>query len=187
VAFGPPPLFRESMGKIVKLAMLEYDGTEYTDPLEYQPIADDVAFSASGFTAVWVKEAIVEAKATASGKLRDSRQFTMNGTVGNGNWITPSELLPDYKYVFTEAVKFYGIEWSNANGTGRDFDLEFYKNGITVTEKFYTYPVRNSTYDYGSIIGLNYTFGVGDWMRVKYIDQGDNVADFGGRFLFEVL
>lgn len=122
-----------------------------------------------------------------TGKLRDPRQFKMNGTVGNGNWITIDELLPDYKYVFTEPVKMIGMEWSNGGGTGRDFDLEFYKNGILAGNLIRTYQVRNSTYDYGSAIGWDNEFAAGDWMRVKYVDQGDNVSDFGGRFNFEVL
>lgn len=122
-----------------------------------------------------------------TGKLRDPRQFSMNGTVGNNNWITISELLPDYKYVFTEPVKLIGMEWSNGNGAGRDFDLKFFKNGILAGNLIRTYQVRNSTYDYGSQTGWGDLFNAGDWMRVQYVDQGDNVSDFGGRFNFEVL
>lgn len=133
---------------------------------------------------VWTKSV---SQNYAIGKLRDPRTFNMNGTVGDGNWISVSELIPSFKYIFTEAVKLVAIEWSNRNGAGRDFDLLFYKNGIDAGNLLYTYQVRNSTYDYASQTGLSYTFTNGDYMRVKYVDQGNNVSDFAGRFVFEVL
>lgn len=143
--------------------------------------------SSNGFTSTDVQAAIEEAKATAAGKLRDSRYFIMNGTVSNGDWLAPSNLISDYKYIMTENLKFYGLSWSCGNGDGRSFDLEFYKNGTDPGDLFYTYEVRNSTNDWDYITGLNYTFQAGDYMEVKYVDQGLNVSDFAGRFLMEVL
>lgn len=122
-----------------------------------------------------------------TGKLRDPRFFSMNGTVSDGNWISISNLLSDYKYVFTEGVRLIGIEWSNGSGDNRDFDLVFYKNGTDVGNIVRTYSVRSSTYDYGYDTGWNNDFALGDYMVVKYVDQGNNVSDFGGRFNFEVL
>lgn len=121
-----------------------------------------------------------------TGKLRDPRPFSMNGTVGNGNWISISELIPSYKYVFTEPVKLIGMEWSNGGGSDRSFDLVFYKNGILAANIVRTYQVRNSTNDYGSAILWDNLFAAGDYMRVMYVDQGNNVSDFAGRFNFEV-
>ena len=141
----------------------------------------------NGFVAYEVQSAIEEARNTALGKLRDPRHFAMNGTVSNGNWISVNNLIPSFKYVFTEPVKLIGIEWSCGNGNGKDFDLEFYKNGETVSDLFRIYEIRNSLNDYGYEIGWSNLFDIGDFMRVKYIDQGLNVSDFAGRFLFEVL
>ncbi len=135
-------------------------------------------------TGVWTKSVGVN---FAAGKLRDPKQFTMNGTMGNGDWVSVSNLLSDYKYVFTEPVNLIGIEWSNANGNDRDFDLVFYKNGIAAGNIIRTYQVRNSTFDYGYDSGWSDEFVAGDYMRVKYVDRGKNCADFGGRFNFEVV
>lgn len=167
----------------VNVAIQNYDGT-LLETLAPESNTKKALRDNSTTAGVWT---ISLSTSYLVGKLRDPRAFSMNGTVGNGDWISVSELLPSYKYVFTEAVKLIGMEWSNGSGAGRDFDLVFYKNGITASDIIRTYQVRNSTYDYGSATGWTETFQVGDYMRVMYIDQGDNVSDFGGRFNFEVL
>ncbi len=129
-----------------------------------------------------MQNAIVEARTSALGKVRVPFPFIMNGSVGSGNWITVSELIPEHKYIMTKTCKLVGISWSN-NTVNADFDLEFYKNGILVGNKFRTYQARNLTYGYEE--GWSDSFVAGDWFRVKYIDQGDNVSDFSGFFLVE--
>jgi len=123
----------------------------------------------------------------AVGKLRDPRIFSMNGTMGNGDWVSISNLLSDYKYIFGENAKLIGMEWSNGSGDNRSFDLIFYKNGTGSGNIVRTYQVRNSDESYGFATGWDNLFAPGDYMRVKYVDRGLNCSDFGGRFNFEVV
>ena len=149
-------------------------------------VAKSVPFdnSSNDFTSTDVQSAIEEAKLTATGKIRFTLSFAMNGVVSNGNWITISELIPAHLYILTVNCKMKGISWSNQNANV-DFDIEFYKNGTNASNLFRTYQVRNLTYSYEN--NWNDLFSAGDYIRMKYIDQGDNASDFSGFLWFETV
>jgi hypothetical protein len=65
--------------------------------------------------------------------------------------------------------------WSNVN-TNVSFDLQFFLNGSATP--FYTYSTVNDADGMGYASGLTYTFNVGDYIKIKYIDQGTNASDF---------
>lgn len=133
--------------------------------------------STNGFTATNVQAAIEEAKANAEGFPRAGIPLVSNGVVSNNQWISYSELTPDTKIVFPVKSKINEITWANTN-LNCDFDLLFYKNGTGAGELFYTLQVRASNPGYGYVSGLAYTFAAGDYMKIKYVDQGQNASDF---------
>jgi len=67
------------------------------------------------------------------------------------------------------------ITYTNRNNNV-DFDLKFYKNGTTPGDLFYTYSVTNGS-PFGYTLGLNFSFAPGDYIRIKYKDQGRNTSD----------
>lgn len=185
----------------VKPLKIENDGSQIDYiPTEANPNEDllaclGLAFKDSDLYQVWLdasniinfKDAdfpsgitLKQLQAGATGKIRTPFPFAMNGTMSGGNWVSVSELIPDHLYIMPATCKLIGLSWSNASA-GRDFDLEFYKNG-TVT-LIHTYQARNL--QYGTELGWSYAFTAGEYFRVKYIDQGDNASDFSGFFYVE--
>lgn len=159
---------------------------QFIDALETSPItvtqlktAVDNTFdnSSNGFTASNVQTAIEEAKATAQGFPRFGVTLMANGAQGNGDWITYNELLPNTKVVFPVNTKLDEITFSN-NNSDVEFDLQIFKNGILAGNLVYTAVFNTGVgIDYGIISSINLSFVAGDWIRIKYIDQGDNTSD----------
>lgn len=143
----------------------------------HTPVAPAIPFEDAGFAADNVQAAIIEAKQNAEGFPRAGISLISNGTQGNGDWVTYSELTPDVVITFPVNTKINELTWANSK-TGVNFDLEFYKNGIAAGNLFYTFSVPDSgAVNYGYVASLNYTFSAGDYMRIKYIDQGNNTSD----------
>lgn len=140
-------------------------------------VSDSIPFdnSTNGFIADRAQTAIEEAKATG-GVARYAIPLVQNGTVGNNDWISYSNLTPDAKIVFPRACIVEEFSWSNSNSSV-DFDLEFYKNGITSGDLYRTYQVRSSANDFDYETGWNDSFNAGDWIRILYKDQGTNLSD----------
>lgn len=133
--------------------------------------------STNGFTSVETQSAIEEAKAQAEGFPRAGLILISNGTQGNNDWITYSELTPNNKIVFPTNTRINEITFSNAN-VDVEFDLQIFKNGIAVGNLIYTASFdTGASVDYGLITGVNLDFLAGDWIRIKYIDQGTNTSD----------
>jgi hypothetical protein len=149
--------------------------------VKVNPVAESVPFDngSNGFTADNTQKAIEEAKTNAEGFPRAGLPLIANGTVSNNQWIAYSELLPNTPIgPWAVNVKLQEISWSNTN-TNVAFSLEFYKNGTAPGNLFYTMTVTSPNSGYGYVSGLNYSFVAGDYVRIKYIDQGTNCADFG--------
>lgn len=159
---------------------------QFTDALETSPVtvtqlktAINNTFdnSSNSFLATNVQTAIEEAKATAQGFPRFSVTLMANGAQGNGNWITYNELLPNAKIVFPVNTKLNEITFSN-NNSDVEFDLQIFKNGILAGNLVYTASFNTGVgVDFASISSINIDFVAGDWIRIKYIDQGDNTSD----------
>ena len=130
----------------------------------------------NSFTSTEAQSAIEEARDAATGKIQYLVSINRNGVMSNGDWFGRNEVMPNSaSYVANRAITLIGISWSNSKAD-RDFDLEFYKNGRTTT-KFRTYEARNLTLGYD--FGWTDSFSAGDYLDIKYIDQGDNASDMG--------
>jgi hypothetical protein len=143
-------------------------------------VASSVPFdnATNGFVATDTQAAIEEVKTYGEGFPRAGLALIANGTVSNNQWISYSELLPNTPVgPWAVNTKLHEISWSNTN-TNVAFSLEFYKNGVTAGDLFYTMAVTSPNTGYGYISGLSYTFNAGDYIRIKYIDQGTNASDF---------
>lgn len=123
-----------------------------------------------------VQLAIEYAKQNAEGFPRAGIRSFYNGTMGNDDWLGPSELLPNTPLcVFPVDVKINEITWSNKN-TDVSFDIEFRRNSKTGTI-FYTLSVSGTNPGYGYVTEVNETFSAGDVIYAQYKDQGTNCAD----------
>lgn len=141
-------------------------------------VAESTPFdnSDNDFNSDNVQEAIEEAKQNAEGFPRAGIRSTQNGTVGNNDWLGPSELLPNTPFVvFPVNTKLNEITWSNRN-TNREFRIEF-RTGSKTGTIFYTMTVTSPNPGYGYISGLNYTFSPGDTIWAQYKDDGNNCSD----------
>jgi hypothetical protein len=142
-------------------------------------VAKSVPFdnATNGFIAQETQSAIEEAKQNAEGFPRAGIILTANGTQSNGDWISYSELTPSAKIVFPVNSRLNEITFSN-NTPDVEFALEFYKNGTAIGNLVYTWTVNTSPgVDFSYTSGININFVAGDWIRIKYIDQGDNTSD----------
>jgi hypothetical protein len=168
----------------VKVAILEKDGEEFFTSVEHDLQAEEVYFAELGWNATDVKGAIVEGRTGTEALLIFVVSITRNGSMSNGDWFGKGELLGSTPtFVFPRNMKLLGISWGNTNAS-TDFDLEFYKNGRGTT-KFRTYEARNKTYDYA--YGWTDIFAAGNYLDIKYIDQGDNVSDMGLDIFFTAV
>jgi len=132
--------------------------------------------SINGFVATETQSAIEEAKSAALGLAQWIVSINRNAIMINNNWFGRNELMSNSaSYVFNRATRLISLSWTNTN-EDCSFDLEFYKNGRETT-KIYTYEVRLKTMGY--IFGLSYDFVAGDYLDIKYIDQGQNASDMG--------
>jgi len=125
-------------------------------------------------TVLTTQDAIEYAKQNAEGFPRAGIPLIFNGTAGNGDWISYSNLTPNVPIIFPVKTKLSELTWANNNGD-RDFDLEFYEqDGTTYIDKL---EVRNSPEKYGYFENMTYIFDAGTGLRIKYIDQGKNCKD----------
>lgn len=121
--------------------------------------------------------AIEYAKQNAEGFPRAGISLVMNGTMSDGDWVTYSNLTPNRKIIFPVETKLNELTWDN-DSTNVSFDLEIYKNGTAPANLVYTYEVRNNLDGFDYLQNIDLSFAAGDWIRIKYIDQGTNARDF---------
>lgn len=152
----------------VKVLIGEKDGVEL-DKEEYVLLAEDVPFDPIGttFTSTNTQDAIEEAKQNAEGFPRAGIRSTYNGILPNNQFIGPTELLPNTPLLTLPVnTKLNEITWANQS-TNRVFQIEFYKNGKTAGNLFYTLTVTSPNSGYGYVSGLNFTFAAGDVIYAK--------------------
>lgn len=132
--------------------------------------------SSNGFIADEVQTAIEEAKQNAEGFPRAGIRSTYNGTVGNNNWLGPTELLPNTPLLVAPVkLKLQEITWANQN-TNVDFRIEFRLTSKTGTI-FHTLTVTSPNSGYGYVSGINYDLNPGDAIWAQYKDNGTNMSD----------
>lgn len=144
----------------------------------YSQVAASVPFdnSTNGFASQDTQAAIEEAKALAQGFPRAAKICTANGTVGNNDWIGPTELLPNTPFmVFPKELQINEITWSNQN-TNVEFRVQF-RSGSKTGPIFYTLTVTSPNVGYGAVQGLAFTFPAGTSIWAQYLDDGQNMSD----------
>jgi hypothetical protein len=142
-------------------------------------VASSVPFdnSTNGFTSTDTQAAVEEARRYSEGFPRAGLTLIANGTTSNNQWVAYTDLLPNTPVgPWAVNVKLHEISWSNTT-SNVSFDLEFYKNGTAIGNLFHTLQVRSTNPGYGYVNGLTYEFAAGDYLKVKYIDQGTNATD----------
>ena len=164
----------------IKFLVVEKDGVELEFHEEQLLDALSVFFdnSENNFVSDNVQEALEEAKQNAEGFPRAGIRATMNGTVGNNNWLGPNELLPATPIaMFPVTTKLNEVSWSNnISRANRQFELEF-RRGSKTGPIFYTMVVTSPNPGYGYVGNLNFTFAPGEAIFVQYKDTGKNCAD----------
>lgn len=146
---------------------------------QYNPVAESVPFDndTNGFTADNTQTAIEEAKQNAEGFPRAGIILVQNGTQGNGDWITYSNLTPDAKIVFPVNTRINEVTFANSS-SDVEFSLVVYKNGIAGGNIVDTWTFDTGPgIDFGYLDGLALDFVAGDWIRLLYQDDGTNTSD----------
>ncbi len=132
----------------------------------------------NGFVSEDTQSAIEEAKQNAEGFPRAGLSLIYNGTVGNNDLISYSNLTPAVPIVFPVNTKLNEITFANSR-TGVDCDIEVWKDGVTTGTLVKTVNVSTgaSNNDFFDINVDNITFNAGQIVQLRYIDQGTNASD----------
>ena len=138
--------------------------------------------STNGFISTNTQSAIEESKQYGEGFPRAGLALTSNGIVGNGNWITYSELLANPRILFPVKIRLKELTWVNINTNLGEFTFELYKNGqVNPTNLVFTYtaPVGDRTNGYGYYVwSSNLDFNAGDSLYIKYVrPSGTSISD----------
>jgi hypothetical protein len=143
------------------------------------PVSSTVSFDndTNGFTATDAQAAIEEARETAQGFPRAGIRSSYNSTVGNNNWLGPSELLPNTPLLISPLkLQINEITWANQN-TNVQFRIEF-RTGSRVGPIIYTLTVTSPNSGSGFVSGLTLNLTAGQRVHAQYKDDGQNVSDF---------
>lgn len=137
------------------------------------PVAKSVPFdnSTNLFASSDVQSAIEEAKQNAEGFPRAGLSLTYNGTVGNGAWITYSELLSGPRILFPVKIRLKELTWVNTNINLGAFTFVFYKNGQAAGNIVFTYTptAAGLVNGYGYyIFATAFDFAAGDSLFVRH-------------------
>lgn len=163
------------MADNVKVLISERNSTELGFQEEYALIPSNIPLTAAGLDATDLQEG-VEELSNLTGPLVVPIPLVFNGTLGGGDFIGYSNLIPgdDTPVISPITGTFVGYTWSNNKSTC-DFALEFRKNSTTGTP-FYTWSVDN-TQTADITIPTPESFSSGDAIYIKYIDEGLNASD----------
>lgn len=149
-------------------------------PVDYSVPFDNIGTT---FVSTNVHDALVEAKQNAEGFPRAGLVLTVNGTVGNGVFITYNELLANTRIVFPVKIRLKEITWNNVNVSLGAFDFVFYKNGTAAGNIIHTYtaPAAGRTAGYGYyIFPVDIDINAGEFIYVKNVrPSGTALADLG--------
>lgn len=141
-------------------------------------VAKSTPFNDSGFTSTNAQDAIIEAKQNAEGFPRAGLPLIYNGTVGNNDLISYSNLTPSVPIVFPVNTKLNELTFANAK-TSVECDIEIWKDGVDTGTLVKTINISTgvSDNDFFDVNSDNITFNAGQIVQLKYIDQGTNASD----------
>jgi len=141
-------------------------------------VSDSVPFSDNDFTSTNVHDAIIEAQENAEGFPRAGLSLVLNGTMGNNDLVSYSNLTPDTPIIFPVNTKLNEVTFSN-NKNSIEADLELWRGGvgdtlITTLNINTGAGVKTQVFDLNS---LNISFTAGELLQIRYKDQGTNARD----------
>lgn len=146
----------------------------------FTPVADQVPFDNENntFTSETTQEAIEEARETAAGFPRAGLSLVQNGTMGDGDLVSYSNLTPQTPIVFPVNTQLNEITFSN-NRNSVECDLEIWDGGTGGT-LIKTVNISTGAGVSTQAVDLNIdniTFSAGDEIQLVYKDQGTNARD----------
>lgn len=132
-------------------------------------------FSAVDWVSDNVRDAIIEARDTATGKARFIKQLTHNGAVADGTFFGVTENISgdSTPISFPSNCVLEELVFSN-NRSGADYTIILRKGSTTATP-FATYS-RTNTLSF-SETGINETISAGTPIYIEYQDDGVNARD----------
>lgn len=141
-------------------------------------VAEEVPFEDPSFTADNAQDAIIEAKQNAEGFPRAGLPLISNGTMGNNDLISYSNLTPTAVITFPVRTKINELTFAN-DRTSVECDLELWKNGVGSGTLIKTVSIStgSETFQAEDLNADNLILEVGDYLQIRYIDQGTNAAD----------
>ena len=154
---------------------LPFDGTETSDGVIVTP----------PFVSDNARDGIIEARNTAIGKVRANRTFLHNGVMSNGFWHGYSELIPSNNTPIIIPWNCILKEYTfAANRTSIDGIMNFYLNGTTTGDIVYSVNFTNVNRTLINFPDLS--FALGDLLRLRWVDQGQNPRDVSSTFDFQL-
>lgn len=125
----------------------------------------------------WTLSLFVDSNLDLGGFPRAGLPLVNNGSQNNNDWITYSNLTPDAKITFPVKTRINEVTFANSN-SDVEFDIQVYKNGIAGGNLVDTWSFDTGPgIDFGSLSNIDLDLEIGDWIRLKYIDQGTNTSD----------
>lgn len=143
-------------------------------------IADEVPFDndTNDFSSEDVQGAIEEARETAAGFPRAGLALIHNGTISNNDLISYINLTPNTPIVFPVNTQLNELTFANDRDS-IECDIEIWDGGVASGTLVKTVNVstgsgNNQVFDLNSD---NLTFNQGDFIQLRYKDQGTNARD----------
>ena len=150
-----------------------FDGTEDSDGNPVVP----------PFASENVRDAIIEARDSATSLARFVIPLSYNGTINNNTFIGYLNTIPgdDSPVILPSDAILREYTFSNKRSNA-DYTLEFRKNSLTATP-FHTVSKVNTQFFYEDT--LTELFNAGDQIYVKYKDDGQNAQDISIILFYE--
>jgi hypothetical protein len=144
----------------------------------------------NGFTSTEVQGAIVEARDTASGKVRFAIPLINNSTLSNNQRIGYSELLPSTPVIVPRACILRELTFTNQSATA-DGRIDIYRRGTPASTNATTGATLLQQWTFTNALsavlsGMAHSFAAGEEILLIYIDTGDNPSDACVTAFFEV-
>lgn len=150
--------------------------------------ADQIHFKNNGlvannFVARDVQSAIEESFNQANAAIYPL-SILHNGTVGNGTFFSYSNLTPGTPIIVPINSEFLGFTFSNSNANA-DYTLEF-RNNSDVGATFEVVTKVNTQF-FVDLLATPEPFNAGDFISIKYIDDGQNASDVAITLFFRAV
>jgi hypothetical protein len=145
---------------------------------KFGQVAEQIPFEGVDFVSEDTQAAIIEARESAAVFPRSGLSLVQNGTMGNGDLVSYSNLTPATPIIFPVNTQINEITFSN-NRNSIECALEIYDGGTGGT-LVKTVAISTGGGVKSQAVDLNadnLTFNAGDEIQIIYKDQGTNARD----------